>query len=79
MEEGARSSRPHAMRKPRVVSADSQMTTYIETPNGSETPTRPNSQEMTPSKRARKLLVMTDEPISPELRMPKPGHEVDAR
>ena len=68
-EEGAGSSRPLSVRKPRPVPADSRRTTPSATPADSRTPT--------PSKRPRESSVMTDEPVSPELRMPKPGEEVD--
>lgn len=85
-EEGAGSSRPLTVRKPRPVPADSRRTTPSETPADSETPTPSGSlqttpsrsRQTTPSKRTRETSVMTDEAVSPELRMPKPGHEVDA-
>ena len=72
-EEGAGSSRPQTVRKPQLVPADSRRTTHTETPADSETPTPSNSRQTTPSKRPRESAsVMTDEPVSPELRMPKP-------
>ena len=77
-EEGAGSSRPQSVRKPRPVPADSRRTTPSQTPADSKTPTPSGSRQTTPSKRARESSVMTDEPVSPELRMPKPGQEVDA-
>ena len=72
-EEGAGSSRPQSVRKPRPVPADSRRTTPSETPADSETPTPSAIRQTTPSKRARESFVMTDEPVLPELRMPKPG------
>ena len=75
-EEGAGSSRPQSVRKPRPVPVDSRRTTPSETPADSKTPTPSASRQTTPSKRARESSVMTDEPVSPELRMPKPGQEV---
>ena len=77
-EEGAGSSRPQTVRKPRPVPADSRRTSTPGTPADSETPTPSASRQTTPSKRARESSVMTTEPVSPELRMPKPGQEVDA-
>ena len=85
-EEGAGSSRPQTVRKPRPVPADSRRTSTPGTPADSETPTPSasrqttpsGSRQTTPSKRARESSVMTTEPVSPELRMPKPGQEVDA-
>ena len=72
-EEGAGSSRPLTVRKPKAVPADSRRTT----PSDSGTPTPSGSRQNTPSKRARESSVMTDEAVSPELRMPKPGHKVN--
>ncbi len=84
-EEGAGSSRPLTVRKPRPVPAQSRRTTPSDTPADSETPTPSASQQTTPSgsrqatpKRSRESSAMTDEAHSPELRMPKPGHKVDA-
>ena len=79
-EEGAGSSRPQTMRKPRAVPTDLRRTTPTATPVESETPTPSNSHDQTtPSKRPKEsALVMTDEPISPELCMPKTKQEVDA-
>ena len=77
-EEGAGLSRPQSVRKPWPVPVDSRRTTPSETPADSETPTPSASRQTTPSKRAKESSVMTDEPVSPELRMPKPGQEVDA-
>src|SRR6202022_2878356 len=85
-EEGAGSSRPQTVRKPRPVPADSRRTSTPGTPADSETPTPSasrqttpsGSRQTTPSKRARESSVMTTEPVSPELQMPKPGQEVDA-
>ena len=77
-EEGAGSSTPQSVRKPQPVPADSRRTTLSETPADSKTPTPSASRQTTPSKRGRESFVMTDELISPELRMPKPGQEVDA-
>ena len=77
-EEGAGSSRPLSVRKPRPVPADSRRATPSATPADSGTPTPSGSRQTTPSKRPRESSVMTDEPLSPELRMPRPGEEVDA-
>lgn len=77
-EEGAGSSRPQTVRKPRPVPADSRRTSPTATPAVSETPTPSGSRQSTPSKRTRDTSVMTDEAVSPELRMPKPGQPVDA-
>ncbi len=76
-EEGAGSSRPLTVRKPRPVPSDSRRTTPTATPAVSETPTPSGSRQSTPSKRTRDTSVMTDEAASPELRMPKPGEDVD--
>jgi hypothetical protein len=84
-EEGAGSSRPLSVRKPKPVPADSRRTSTTTTPADSETPTPSESRQTTPSgsrqhtpsKRGRESSVMTDEPISPELKMPKAGEEVD--
>jgi hypothetical protein len=76
-EEGAGSSRPLTLRKPRPVPADSRRTSTTATPADSETATPSGSRQTTPSKRGRESSVMTDEPISPELKMPKAGEEVD--
>ena len=77
-EEGAGSSRPISVRRPRPVPADSRRTTPSATPGDSGTPTPSSSRQTTPSKRTRETSVMTDEPVSPELKMPKPGQEADA-
>jgi len=78
-EEGAGSSRPQTVRKPRAVPTDSRLTTPTATPAVSESPTPSNSRQTTPSKRGRESSsVLTDDPVSPELRMPKPGENVDA-
>ena len=77
-EEGAGSSRPQSVRKPRAVPANSRSTSTTLTPGDSETPTPSGSRQTTPSKRGRKSSVMTEEPVSPELQMPKLGQEVDA-
>lgn len=92
-EEGAGSSRPLSVRKPRPVPADSRRATPLATPADSETPTPSGSRQLTPSgsrqttpsgsrqttpsKRQRESSVMTDEPLSPELKMPRHGEEVD--
>ena len=79
-EEGAGSSRPQTVRKPWAVLAPPQprrtSTTTTSTDSMTETPS--GSRETTPSKRGRESSVMTNEPVSPELRMPKPGEKVDA-
>lgn len=75
-EEGAGSSRPLSVRKPRAVPSESRRTSTTATPADSGTPTPSSSRQTTPSKRGRESSVMTEEPISPELRMPKPGTEV---
>ena len=77
-EEGAGSSRPQTVRKPRPVPADSRRTTPTATPADSEAPTPSQSRQTTPSKRPRESAsAMTEEPVSPELRMPKPGEGVE--
>lgn len=82
-EEGAGSSRPKTVRKPRAVPTSSRQTSVTATPAESETPTPSGSRmttpsgsrQATPSKRSRETSVMTDEALSPELKMPKPGEE----
>ena len=77
-EEGAWSSRPQTLRKPRPVPADSRRTTPSATPTVSEAPTPSQSRQTTPSKRQRESSsAMTEEPVSPELKMPKAGEEVE--
>lgn len=76
-EEGAGSSRPQTVRKPRPVPTDSRRTTPTATPADSEAPSPSNSRQTTPSKRRRESgSVLTDDPVSPEVRMPKPGDPV---
>ena len=75
--EGAGSSSPLYVRKPRPVPADSRRTSTTTTPVDNETTTPSASRQTTPSKRGRESSVMTDEPISPEPKMPRPGEEVD--
>jgi hypothetical protein len=77
-QEGAGSSRIQTVRKPRVVPAESRQLSATETPTDSNVQTPSNSRQTTPSKRARESSGMTDELVSPELRIPKPGQEVDA-
>ena len=77
-QEGAGSSRIQTVRKPRAVPAESRQPSATETPTDSNVQTPSNSRQTTPSKRARESSGMTDELVSPELRMPKPGQEVDA-
>jgi hypothetical protein len=77
-EEGAGSSRPQTVRKPRAVPADSRRTSTTTTPSDSNTATPSGSRQTTPSKRGRESSVMTTEPTSPELKVPRPGEEVDA-
>jgi hypothetical protein len=94
-EEGAGSSRPLSIRKPKPVPADSRRGTPTETPAESENPTPSDSRQTTPSdsrqttpsgsrqatpsKRQRESSVMTDEPVSPELKMPKAGEAADTK
>ena len=76
-EEGAGSSRPQTVRKPRPVPTDSRRTTPTATPADSEAPSPSNSRQTTPSKRRRESgSVLTDDPVSLEVRMPKPGDPV---
>ena len=75
--EGAGSSRPQMVRKPRPVPLDSKKMSITTTPAVSETQKLFGSRRMTPSKRSRDTSVVTDDAVSPELRMPKPGEEVD--
>lgn len=78
VEEGAGSSRPLSVRRPRPVPAGSRRATPTETPADSGTPTPSQSRQTTPSKRPRESdSAMTDEPLSPELQMPKPGEGVE--
>lgn len=77
-QEGAGSSRIVIARKPRAVPAESRRTAGTETPANSDLQTPSQSRKTTPSKRPRESSGMTDELVSPELRMPKPGQEVDA-
>lgn len=75
-EEGAGSSRPQTIRKPRAVPADSRRTSTTATPADSGTPTPSSSRQTTPSKRRRESSALTVEAVSPELKIPKPGEEV---
>jgi hypothetical protein len=78
VEEGAGSSRPQTVKKPRPVPSDSRRTTPTATPADSEAPTPSQSRQATPSKRQRESSsAMTEEPVSPELKMPKAGEEVE--
>ena len=76
-EEGAGSSRPQTVRKPRPVPTGSRRTSTTATPSVSEAPTPSGSRQTTPSKRSRETSVMTDEPVSPELRILRPGELAD--
>jgi hypothetical protein len=78
-EEGAGSSRPLSLRKPKPVPADSRRTSTTTTPADSQTTTPSGSRQNTPSKRSRESSVMTDEAVSPELRMPKKGEVVNTK
>jgi hypothetical protein len=77
IEEGAGSSMPQSVRRLRSILVDSRKSTLSTTPTDSETPTPSGSRHTTPFKRPRESSVMTDEPVSPDLGMPKPGEEVD--
>ena len=74
-EEGAGSSSPQYVRKPREVPADSRRTSTTSTPADSKTPMPSASRQTTPSasrqttlsKRERDSSVMTEEPVLPEL------------
>jgi hypothetical protein len=68
-EEGAGSSRPQSVKRPRPVSADSKITTPSATHADSETPMPSGNRQTTPSKRPKESSMMTIEPNSPELRM----------
>ena len=77
-EEGIGSSKPLSIRKPRPVPAGSRRTTPTGTPVDSRTPTPSQNRQTTLSKRPRESgSVMTDEPLSLELKMPKPGEGVE--
>jgi hypothetical protein len=77
-EEGAGSSRPQTVKKPRPVPTDSRRTTPTATLADSEAPTPSQSRQTTPSKRQRKSSsAMTEESVSPELKIPKAGEEVE--